>query len=193
MANIVITSVGLAALIDAQRTGTNALKLAKVGFGSGRYTATASRTALESPIKTVDTIAGGGVGDNVIHVTATDASSDAYTVYEVGVFTDSDVLFAVYSQNTPIIQKAAGSQALLALDFPVVAAADGDIIVEGGGSFTNPPATTKTVGVLRLATAEEAEAGILPDVAISPSTLKSVIDGSFLCVENGKVCIKFNE
>ena len=190
MANIIITDVGLAALVNAQQSGTNALKLTKVVFGTGIYTPTKNRTALVNPVKTLTTIAGGAVGDNVIHVMATDDSSDVYTVYEVGVFTEDDVLFAVYSQSTPILQKAAGSQALLALDFPVVAAAEGDIVVEGTGTFTNPPATTVTAGVVRLATEAETQAGQSGLVATTPAGVKTAVQtamqnavpvGSYIC------------
>jgi len=178
MANIIITDVGLAALIDAQQSGTNALKLSKVQFGTGIYTPAKSRTALLNPIKTLTTIAGGAVGDNVIHVMANDDSSDAYTVYEVGVFTEDDILFAVYSQSTPILQKAAGSQALLALDFPVVAASDGDIVVEGTGTFTNPPGTTTTAGVVRLATVAETQSGESGLLAATPLGVKSAVQNA---------------
>ena len=196
MANIIITDVGLAALIDAQQSGTNALKLSKVQFGTGIYTPAKSRTALLNPIKTLTTIAGGAVGDNVIHVMANDDSSDAYTVYEVGVFTEDDILFAVYSQSTPILQKAAGSQALLALDFPVVAASDGDIVVEGAGTFTNPPGTTTTAGVVRLATVAETQGGTSGLVAATPVGVKAAVQdamqnavpvGSFLCFAGNTV------
>ena len=170
MADIIITQAGLEALVNSQKTGTNALVLASVQFGSGQYTPTGNETALQSSFKTLTTISGGNAGDNVIHITANDISSDAYTVYEVGVFTSDGVLFAIASQTTPIIQKASSSQALLSLDFVVESAGDGDIVC-GDTDFFNPPATTEMAGVVELATAAEAAAGTDSSRAITPAAL----------------------
>ena len=116
---LLVTNAGLAALVNAQQTGTLPITLSSVQFGSGKYTPTADQTQLQNSFKTLDTIAGGAVGDNVIHITVSDVSADDYDVFEFGVFTSDNVLFAVYSQDTPIISKASGSQALLAIDIVV--------------------------------------------------------------------------
>lgn len=175
MAKFLITDAGLAALVNAQQNGTLPLVFETVQFGSGKYTPTAGQTALQSSFKTLSTIAGGAVGDNVIHITVSDVSSDEYEVYEVGVFTDGGVLFAVYSQNTPIIAKAAGSQALLAVDIVVADASDTDITVSGDTSFANPPATTQTAGVVELATAAETTVGTDGSRAVTPATLTEAL------------------
>ena len=169
--NFLITDAGLAALVNAQQNGTLPLVFETVQFGSGKYTPTAAQTQLQTPFKTLSTIAGGAVGDNVIHIQISDVSADQYDVYEVGVFTDDNVLFAVYSQDTPIISKAANSQALLAIDFVVANASEDDIEVSGGTNFVNPPATTETAGVVKLATVSDAKAGLDSSKAVTPAGL----------------------
>lgn len=172
---LTLTDAGIAALVNSQKDGTNALKLSSVQFGSGKYTSSAEQTALAEPFKTLTTINGGGVGNNIIHIGIRDTDLEAYSVYEIGVFTDTGVLFAVYSQDTPIIQKAANSYVMIALDFPVMAAGPGDIVVEGTGGFWNPPATTETAGVVELATVQEALEGYDSTRAVTPKGLKQAI------------------
>ena len=175
MAKFLITNAGLAALVNAQQNGTVPVVFETVQFGSGKYTPTAAQTELQSSFKTLPTASGGAVGDNVFHITVSDVSEDDYDVYEVGVFTDGDVLFAVYSQDTPIISKASGSQALLAIDIVVAEASETDITISGGTTFTNPPATTEIAGVVKLATADEAKEGIDSSKAVTPSALDEAL------------------
>ena len=172
---LLVTNAGLAALVNAQQTGTLPITLSSVQFGSGKYTPTADQTQLQSSFKTLNTIAGGAVGDNVIHITVSDVSEDDYDVYEFGVFTSDNVLFAVYSQDTPIISKAAGSQALLAIDIVVADAGETDITVTGGTNFTNPPGTTEQAGVVKLATAEETKIGTESSKVVTPAGLNEAL------------------
>lgn len=169
---LIITEAGIAALVNAQRNGTRAVELSSVQFGTGKYQADESRTALEVPFKTLTTISGGWTGDNTIHVTVRDTDIEAYSVYEIGVFTDEGVLFAVYSQDTPIIQKAKNSIVMLSVDIVVLAAAAGDIVVKGDTNFWNPLATTDVAGVIEIATNEEVEAGEDTRRAVTPRQLK---------------------
>lgn len=169
---LTLTDVGIEALINAQKDGTNALKLSSVQFGTGKYKTSPEQTELMEPFKTLTTISGGAVGNNIIHIGIRDTDVQAYTVYEIGVFTDAGVLFAVYSQDTPIIQKAANSYVMLALDFPVLAAGQEDIVVDGTGGFWNPPATTETAGIVELATEEETIQGKDVSRAVTPKALK---------------------
>lgn len=182
-----ITDAGLAALVNAQQNGTLPLTLTTVQFGSGKYTPTADQTQLQSSFKTLDTIAGGAVGDNVIHITVSDVGSEDYEVFEVGVFTEDGVLFAIYSQDTPIISKAASSQALLAIDFIVANASDTDIMVTGNTNFTNPPATTQTAGVVKLATVQEAKDGTVTDKVVTPAGLQGALSIVLTKVDDGTI------
>ena len=172
MAKITITDAGLAELLNAELSGFDML-LPRVGFGTGQYTATSDMTALKAEFKQLDTVAGGPVGDNVVHLTITDSSKDAYTVYEVGVYTEAGVLFAVYSQSTPILQKASGAVLTLSLDIRVVGA-NPEIIKVGDTTFANPPATTETQGIVELATPEETIAGTDAFRAVTPASLKAL-------------------
>ncbi|WP_110709208.1 hypothetical protein [Salinicola sp. CR57] len=170
-----ITDAGRAALVDPDNNGTNAVVIAEVGLGSGRYAPTKDQTELEAPIKRVDTIAGQAVSDDTLHVTVQDETADAYQVGEIGLFTDAGVLFAVYSQSDWIIEKAAPATLLLATDL-VVESLDVSSITFGDAAFLNPPASTTVKGVLELATQEEVDAGTDRLRAVVPRTLKAFID-----------------
>lgn len=70
--NVIITDAGIQEVINAEHDGTAPVRLAQVGFGRGIYTPSATQTALQDEIKRVDTIAGGAVGDNIMHIQALD-------------------------------------------------------------------------------------------------------------------------
>ena len=167
----VITSAGLAALVNAEHNGTLPVKIAKFGLGTGNYTPTAEQTALQNKFKDIEALTGGDVGDNVIHVTMNDISSDAYTVNEVGVYLEDGTLFAVSSQPVgAILQKAAGSQGMMSIDL-VVQGGSSVITIDGDTNFLNPPATTVTAGVVKLASLADIEAGIDGTKSTTPSSV----------------------
>ncbi len=167
----VITSAGLAALVNAEHKGTLPVKIAKFGLGTGNYTPTAEQTALQNKFKDIEALTGGDVGDNVIHVTMNDVSSDAYTVNEVGVYLEDGTLFAVSSQPVgAILQKAAGSQGMMSIDL-VVQGGSSVITIDGDTNFLNPPATTVTAGVVKLASLADIEAGIDGTKSTTPSSV----------------------
>lgn len=169
MPNVVITSAGLAALVNAENNGTLPVKITKFGLGTGNYTPSADQTALQSKFKEITALSGGDVGDNTIHVTMSDTSSDAYTVNEVGVYLEDGTLFAVSSQPTgAILQKASGSQGLLSVDL-VISGGTSGITVDGDTNFFNPPATTQVAGVVKLASLDEIKAGKDSKKAVTPS------------------------
>lgn len=170
--NIIITDAGLAEVVNAEANGTAPVLLTHIAFGSSQYTPDASQTAMKGEFKRFDAISGGNVGNNVMHLTVSDASSDTYTVYEVGVFTGSGTLFAIYSQTTPIIQKASASQALIAIDF-VLTNIDPDSVTVGDASFILPPATTVMQGIVELATADETITGSDASRAVTPAALSA--------------------
>ena len=167
----VITSAGLAALVNAEHNGTLPVKITKFGLGTGNYTPTAEQTALQNKFKDIEALTGGDVGDNVIHVTMNDVSSDAYTVNEVGVYLEDGTLFAVSSQPVgAILQKAAGSQGMMSIDL-VVQGGSSVITIDGDTNFLNPPATTVTAGVVKLASLADIEAGIDGTKSTTPSSV----------------------
>lgn len=171
----VLTDEGLAEIINAENTGTAPVKLAFVGFGSGAYEANSSQTALQSEIKRVEASGGGNAGSNVIHITALDSSSDEYDVYEIGVFTESGVLFCVYSQTTPLMKKTAGSYLLVASDI-VASSFKAESVTVGDTNFMNPPATEQMAGVVFLATIEETIAGTDQLKAVTPAGVQAFYD-----------------
>jgi hypothetical protein len=171
-ASIIVTDAGIEEVINAERNGTAPVVLTQVGFGRGQYTPTHDQTALHEEFKRLpaNALAGGNVGDNVIYINARDTSNDEYTLFEFGVYTSSGTLFAVCSQNVPILQKAAGSQAYLDIEFLLTNVNPASVTL-GDTNFFNPPATTETAGVVELATAAETEAGTAADKAVTPAGL----------------------
>lgn len=168
--SILITDAGLAEVVNAEHSGTAPVVLSEIALGRGQYTATADMTELKDEFKRFDAIAGGAVGDNLIHITVNDNSTDTYSVYEVGVFTASGTLFAVYSQTTPIIQKAGTSEILLAIDI-LLTNIDPDSVTVGDTSFVLNPATTTRQGIVELATDDETITGADASKAVTPAGL----------------------
>ncbi|MGN5592557.1 phage tail-collar fiber domain-containing protein [Stutzerimonas nitrititolerans] len=149
---ITITDAGRAEIINAQNTGTGPVTITEIGFGTGQYTPTKTRTALQAQVKRVSSIAGQAVAADTIHVMAKDESSDTYNVGEFGLFSDKGTLIAVYSQPAAsgwIIQKAGPSTLLLATDI-ILESLDATSIAFGDILFINPPATETVAGVTML-------------------------------------------
>lgn len=172
--SMLITSAGLREVVNAEHDGTAPIKLTHIAFGTGKYVPSAERTSLEAEFKRFDAISGGAVGDNVLHVSARDASSEAYIVHEIGLFTESGTLFAVCSDELPLIQKSARSQALLSIDMAVVGFS-AESIVLGDTNFLNPPATTTTAGVVYLASDSDIEEGTSISKVVTAKALKNAI------------------
>ena len=169
---LIVTDAGIAEVINAEASGTAPVKLTEVGLGSGQYTAATGQTALVNEVKRLDTTSGGGIGDNIIHVSVTDESSDTYTVHEIGVFTESGTLFAVYAQSQPIIQKASASWMMLSLDIALVGIPEASVTF-GDTNFVLPSATTETQGIVELATDVEVQTGTDTSRAVTPKGLAS--------------------
>lgn len=171
-ASIIVTDAGIEEVINAEHSGTAPVVLTQVGFGTGQYTPTHDQTALHDEFKRLpaNALSGGNVGDNVIYITARDTSSDAYTLFEFGVYTASGTLFAVCSQNVPILQKAADAQAYLDIEFLLTNVNPASVTL-GDTNFFNPPATTETAGVVELATGAETAAGAASYKAVTPAGL----------------------
>ena len=172
--NIVLTSAGLQKIVNAEQTGTAPVVISQIAFGSGQYTANASQIALQNEIKRLPVISGGTDNDKSIHVAAQDTSSDAYSVYEFGLFLSDGTLFAVYSQTgTPILQKTVSSVA----QFECGIALQGvnvESISFGDVAFTYPYSTETNPGIAEIATEAEAQAGTDNTRIITPATLQQV-------------------
>ena len=172
--NIVLTNAGLQKIINAEQTGTAPVVISQIAFGSGRYTANASQIALQNEIKRLSVISGGTDNDHAIHVAAQDTSSDAYSVYEFGLFLSDGTLFAVYSQTeTPILQKSISSVAQFECGI-TLQGVNVESISFGDVSFSYPYASETNAGIAEIATASEAQAGTDNTRILTPAGLQQV-------------------
>lgn len=166
---ITITDAGRAALVAPGNAGTNARTVLKIGLSNGAFTADKGLTKLPNELKRITTFAGENVAPDMIHVTMRDDTADQYTLYGFGLYLENDVLFAVYSQPAPIMEKSPAAMVLLSADI-LFATIDAAQLVFGDASFTNPPATTERQGVVELATQAEVNAGADDSRAITAKT-----------------------
>ncbi len=169
---MIITQAGLDEVVAASQAGTDTVLITEVGYGTGQYQASDDQTSLQEEFKRMTSVAGGAVASNLIHCAVEDVSEDEYTVYEVGLYTDKGTLFAVYSQNTPILQKSSKAISLLAIDIAVTDFS-ADVVTFGDANFLNPPATTRQLGVVELATDEETITGTDATRVVTPAGLSA--------------------
>lgn len=169
----ILTTAGKAAIVSANNTGTNPVTINRVGVGSASWTPTAAATALNTEIKKITAIGGAAVANDTIHVTASDTSSDVYTVKEIGLFLTDGTLLAVYSQSAAIITKGAETVALIAADLVITGLPAGSVTV-GDTTFDYPQATETVKGVAELATTAEAQAGTDDERILTPKKLQDV-------------------
>lgn len=176
-ATFILTTAGRNALVNALHTGVRDVVLTEVGYGRSAYTPTPDMTALVDEIKRIPARAVTDAGDGTISINALDDSSDAYSVFETGIYaqiisTGETVLFAVYSKpdSTPLLTKT--SLSMTNIDFDLyIGSAESGTIQFGDTNFSNPPATTQIAGVIMLATAEEIALGQDGTKAITPAAL----------------------
>ena len=168
--NLVITTAGQAALAQAGTLGP--VVISKVAIGSGTWTTapTASATALHTQIKQLDPSGSSTPSAGIIHITATDGTSDAYNVYEMGLYTSTGILFAIAGGTTLFLTKATSSSALFSIDLAITNVPSGSLVI-GDTGFSYPPATEDTKGVAEIATSAEANAGIDDTRLITPKKM----------------------
>lgn len=171
---ITITNAGRAALVNAANTGTAAVVIAAIGLSVTAVTPDPTATALPNELKRVATVGGQIVADDIIHVTMTDASGDAYSARSFGIYLADGTLFALYGQADVLLTKTAASQGLLAVDLQFADASAASIAF-GPTDWVNPPASESVWGVIKLATAAIAKAGADALSAITPATAKAAI------------------
>lgn len=174
--SVIWTTAGLEAIVNAQETGFAPVVIASIGLSpttvAGSTATIKALTALPAQAKSIAAIGGALAHAQLIHVTLTDESEDAYVVRSVGLYSDAGVLLAVYTQPTPIVEKAAAIQLMFAFDLPLVTeVAPGSIMIQGVG-FSVPPATRVLQGVAELATPAEAIDGTDDERIVTPLGLK---------------------
>jgi microcystin-dependent protein len=168
----IITDAGRAAI--AQVGGAiGPVTLTKIALGSAGYTPLANRTALQTEIKRLDPSGSSVPVPGTISITAQDNSADSYSVREIGLYTNNNVLFAICAQSAVIMTKASGSVALFAMDFVMTNVPAGTVTV-GNVGFTYSQATETAMGVLGIATTAEAQAGTIDTKIITPLKLAQV-------------------
>ncbi|EMW4056968.1 tail fiber protein [Escherichia coli] len=169
-----MTDAGRQELVNANKIGTNKVEIVSVGLGSRYYVTSTSQTNITNEIKRLTTIGGKVVSPDTIHVTAKDDSKDEYVVHTIGLYTNKGTLFAVYSQEQAIINKASSTIALISSDI-AIKTLDTKNITFGDIEFINPPATETVVGVARFANEQEIDAGTDDSLAVSAKRLKQAI------------------
>lgn len=156
--NLIITDAGRAALVNADNTGTQPVQISHIGISSAMFQPLPDQTTLPGEIKRLQTFGGEVVADDVIHLTITDDTNAVYSLGSFALYTNTGILFAVYSQATPILQKHSGGMMLLSVDVKLTSL-NPENIQFGGTEFILPPGTETTHGLLKLTTAAEATAG----------------------------------
>ncbi|MGQ5291890.1 hypothetical protein ACULMC_00225, partial [Xanthomonas arboricola pv. corylina] len=170
-----VTTAGRAALVNAPNTGTNPVLISHVGIANAPFSVSAALTALPGEIKRVAAVGGTVTADDTIHVSIRDESDAVYDCYGFGLYLSNGTLFAVYSQPTLLLGKAAAAMLLLALD-AVFADIDVKQITFGATNFTDPAATTEVAGIVELATEDEAAAGTDKIRVITAWLLQKILD-----------------
>jgi microcystin-dependent protein len=170
-----VTDAGRAALRNAQGDGTNAVCIA---YAAVTATAFTPGQPVPAEIKRITSIAGGATAPDTLHVTISDASKDVYSVRGFGVYLTDGTLFASYGQADVIVEKSAGAVMLLACDvqFASVSASQ---ITFGDTTFVNPAATPDTLGVVKLASDDDAKVGRDTQKALTPSNLLAATNARF--------------
>lgn len=179
---LTITDAGRAAIVNAQNTGTAPIVISQIALGSGTYNPTdapgAARTALAAEIKRITTFGADVVADDTLHVTITDTSADTYDLGEVGLYTNTGVLFAFYAHTTHILEKGAQQFVLLSADILLTSVPPGSVTI-GDTDFMLPPATTTRQGIIELATDAEVDAGTDTARAVTPKGMALAILSAF--------------
>ncbi|WP_249977609.1 tail fiber protein [Vreelandella olivaria] len=172
--NIIITDAGRAELINANHTGTAPVAITHVALSAQPFTPTKGLSALPHESRRLSSIAGETVAPDTISVTVKDESSHAYTVHGFGLITEHGTLLAVYSQAEPIIEKSGPTTLLLTTDI-VLADIDAAHLSFGDISFSNPPASLTTPGVVTLSNSTESNA---QNQAATPRAVKAANDNA---------------
>ncbi|NIK10167.1 hypothetical protein FHY11_003699 [Xanthomonas arboricola] len=177
---LVLTTAGRAALINAEKNGTNAVKVASIGFTAAAFAATEELKSVPGQHLTLSSISGATTSSTTIHVTVNDTSRATYEVRGFGLYLENGTLLGSYSQPDLIMEKAAASDLLMSADI-LFSGVTVSSVTFGNANFTNPAATTEKEGIVELATRAEAIAGVDPERAVTPDALKAAIDSRNGC------------
>ena len=169
-----VTYLGIQEIINVAKNGTEKVKLTTIKVSPDSIDVTPSLTDIPNVIFTCEAVAGANVGDGLIHVSGVDGSQDTYTAHTIGLYTEKGTLFAVVSSDEALFQKVKLSGASIAIDIPITSV-DPEYIDFGDACFINPPATTETAGVVKIATEKDILDGLDNSKAVSPYALKTAL------------------
>jgi hypothetical protein len=186
--NLIITTAGQAAIAQAGSLGPVVISKVAIGSGTWSVAPTPAATALNTQIKQLDPSGSDTPSAGIIHITATDNSTDVYNVYEMGLYTSTGVLFAIAGGTTLFLTKATGSSSLFSIDLAITNVPSGSVVI-GDAGFAYPPATETTQGVAEIATSAEVVAGTDDTRIVTPRKLN---DANFLSKSGGTVTGTFN-
>lgn len=167
---LIITNAGLSAIAQAGTLGP--VVISKVAIGSGTWATNppTSTTALKTQIKQITPQGSSTPAPGIIHITAEDSTTDAYSVSEIGLYDANNVLFAIAGSSSIYLSKYSASTALLSVDISLANVPVGTVTI-GNANFTNPPATESTMGVAEIATSAEVTAGTDDTRIVTPAKL----------------------
>ena len=157
MANLLhLTDAGVAAVTGP--AGSATAVIAQLGLTATAFDFAPTLTALPGEFKRLSSVAGTASGDNLVHLEAFDNSADLWTATGLALYLSDGTLFAALSADEPILAKASLAYTLIALDVAFAADIAANISF-GDLTFSSPPATTTTRGLIEIATQPETDAG----------------------------------
>ncbi|KKY04107.1 tail protein [Xanthomonas citri pv. fuscans] len=177
---LVLTTAGRAALINAEKNGTNAVKVTSIGFTATAFAAAEDLKTVPGQHLSLSSISGATTSSTTIHVTVSDTSRGTYEVRGFGLYLENGTLLGSYSQPELIMEKAAASDLLMSADI-LFSGVTVSSVTFGNANFTNPAATTEKEGIVELATRAEAIAGVDTQRAVTADALKAAIDSRSGC------------
>jgi hypothetical protein len=178
-----LTDAGLAAVQGA--SGSDPVVISALGLTATPFAYAPTLTALPGEFKRIAVESGTAAAANITHLTAYDTSADVWSITGFGLFMDDGVLFAVYTGDAVVMNKAGLAFGLIALDIAFEADLAGNISY-GNAVFTWPPATEGMRGVARLATQARVSAAADgeddAETIVTPKTLRSRLAGLLTAV-----------
>ena len=143
---LIITDAGRTAAIDADHNGLQ-IELTEIAVGSGLWQPDSTATALQNEIKRITNLGAVDLASDMLHLTITDDTKDNYQMGEFGIYTNKGVLFAIYSQNSYISEKAPDSVFMLSIDISLETVPPDSVTITGN-NFHYPPAQPDVLGVI---------------------------------------------
>lgn len=167
---ILLTNDGYAAFTAAQLAGDIDLAITSIGLTDDVFVMAPTLTALPGEFTRIETVSGEVVDNDTVHLTFADHGVDVYQMRGFALFLSDGTLFAVYGQADPIVQKAAASSLVAAIDIKFLPDIVSEIVF-GDANFLYPPATETVKGVAEIATQPEVDEGDDDERFVTPLKL----------------------